>query len=110
VEYRDKLMADDKFAVQGSFTIPVDDDGRQQMPSGIQNLLRNALLERIITAWGGGALEGQPIPSQNIQGTAVIGQLLQLEDYNALAEETDPLLEKVTFGPNRRTRNGTQPR
>jgi hypothetical protein len=111
IQIRDKLMADDKFAVQSSFTIPVDEEGRQQMPSGIQNIMRNALLERIIEAWGGGPLEGQPPPAQNIQGVAVIGQLLDIEDYNALAEAVDPMLEKVTFaGPNRRTRNGTQPR
>lgn len=111
IQIRDKLMADDKFAVQSSFTIPVDEEGRQQMPSGIQNILRNALLERVIEAWGGGPLEGQPPPAQNIQGAAAIGQLLDLDDYNTLTEAVDPMLEKVTFaGPNRRTRNGTQPR
>jgi hypothetical protein len=110
IQIRDKLMADDKFAVQSSFTIPVDEEGRQQMPSGIQNIMRNALLERVIEAWGGGSLEGQPPPAQNIQGVAAIGQLLDIEDYNALCEAVDPMLEKVTFGPNRRTRNGTQPR
>jgi hypothetical protein len=106
IEVREKLTADDKLGTQGSFTIPVDDEGRQQMPSGVQNILRNALLERVITAWGGPGLDGIPIPSVNINGAAVLGSI-DLDDYNVLCDAVDPLLEKVTFGPNRRTRNGT---
>ena len=107
VEIREKLTADDKLGTQGSFTIPVDDEGRQQMPSGVQNILRNALLERIITNWGGPGLDGVQIPANNINGAAVLGSL-DLDDYNALCEAVDPLLQKVTFsGPNQRTRNAT---
>jgi hypothetical protein len=107
VELREKLTADDKLGTQGSFTIPVDDEGRQQMPSGVQNILRNALLERVIVNWGGPGFENVPIPANNINGAGVLGSI-ELDDYNALCDAVDPLLEKVTFGgPNRRTRNGT---
>lgn len=95
-------MAADKFSVQSSFTVEVA-DGKQTMPSGIQNLMRNALLGEIITSWGGGSLEGIPIPAQNMAGAGVIGNVLDIDDYNELVEAVAPMLEKVSFsGPNPR--------
>lgn len=100
VEYRSELMADDKFAVQGSFEVRVV-DGQQVMPSGVTNLMRNALLADIITEWGGPGLEGIPVPSQNIAGAGILGKVLPIKDYNVLSDEVEPLLQEVSFSPNR---------
>jgi hypothetical protein len=107
VEIRDKLMAGDKFSVQGSFKVEVV-DGKQMMPGGITNLMRNALLTETITSWGGPGLEGIPVPSQNIGGTAVLGTILDIDDYNALVEAVEPLMEKVSFG-GPKTKTATTP-
>lgn len=114
VQLRDKLTAGDKMAVQGSFTITVDTDGHQEMPSGITNILRNALLERIIENWGGGegeyALEGKPVPANSPQGGDLIADVMDLDDYNVLVEKVEPLLEKVTFSAPAPKARGTRKR
>jgi hypothetical protein len=104
VEYRDKLKAADKFAVQDSIRLSID-DGVQLVTGGIQNSMRNALLGRVISSW---SFEGVPIPSQNIAGDEIIGELLELDDYDALSKAVEPLMEKVSFSaaanasPNRK--------
>jgi hypothetical protein len=111
VEIRDKLMAGDKFAVQGSFNVKVI-DGEQVMPGSITNLMRNALLTETITAWGGPGLEGIPVPSANLGGADIIGTHLDIDDYNCLVDAVEPMLEKVTFtGPKKKaaTGNSTTP-
>lgn len=96
IEMRDKLFASDKFAVQEAIVLTVQDDRAQRVTGGIQNQMRNALLKQIITAWSFPV----PIPSDpRMPGD--IGQTLDLDDYNTLEEAVDPLLQKVSFSPNR---------
>lgn len=95
VEYRDALTAEDQFATQNSFEVKVV-NGETIMPSNVQGRMRRALLTTIITAWGGGNLEGIPVPSQNLGGSDVLGRLA-IDDSNALAEAVEPLMEKVAF-------------
>lgn len=95
IEYREDLMAADKFAVQDAIVLTVTAGADQEVTGAIQMKMRNALLRQIIIAWS----YSVPIPSMN--GGADIGLTLTLDDYNALEEATDVLLEKVTFAPNR---------
>lgn len=97
VEYRDKLMAGDKFAVQNAVVFTVDPSGEQKAPAGVENTMRNALLGQIITSW---SYDGIPVPSMNASGADVIGSTMDIDDYNKLAEEVAPLLAKVSFSPN----------
>ena len=100
VEYRDALTAEDQFATQNSFEVKVV-NGETVMPSNVQGRMRRALLTEIITAWGGGNLEGIPVPSANLGGSAVLGRL-DIDDFNTLAEAVEPLMEKAAFvGPTK---------
>jgi hypothetical protein len=105
VDIDDKLKAKHRFAVQEAvkFKIPGDDspDRRQEIAGGVQNTMRNALLTEIITAW---SFEGIPIPRMNIApGPDVIGEVMDLDDYNELADKIQFLLDKVGFTPVRRS-------
>lgn len=91
VEYRDKLMAGDKFAVQDAISVEFK-DGVNRASLGTVNDQRNALLGRIITDWFGQT----PEQLKNIQAAdIVIGNAMDLDDYNALTEAVDPLLNKI---------------
>lgn len=92
VEYRDKLMAGDKFAVQDAVSLEFRDGGNKTT-LGIMNDQRNALLGRIITNWSFGQTPDQLKTLQ--AADVVIGNAMDIDDYNALAEEVQPLLDKV---------------
>jgi hypothetical protein len=92
VEYRDKLMAGDKFAVQDAITVEFK-DGVNKTSLGTINDQRNALLGRIITNWSFG-----PTPEElkNFQAAdTVIGNAMDIDDYNALSDAVEPLLDKI---------------
>jgi hypothetical protein len=94
VEYRDQLKALDRFAVQDAVFLNVKDGGVTQA-LGFQNDIRNALLGRIITGW---SFAG-PIPAQVKDVTAadvVIGEAMDLDDYNVLADTVQPLVDKIS--------------
>jgi hypothetical protein len=94
VEYRDKLMALDRFAVQDAVFVE-SKDGSTKASLGFGNDLRNALLGRIITKWS----FPTPTPNESKDVAAadvVIGNAMDLDDYNALAEEVQPLVDKIT--------------
>ena len=92
VEYRDKLMSSDKFAVQDAVSLEFKDDVNRAS-LGLMNDQRNALLGRIITAWSFGQTPDQLKQLQ--AADVVIGNALDIDDYNALAEAVQPLLEKI---------------
>ena len=103
IECRDKLVGRDKFAVQNSLKFKVRDGQEQEVSGGITNDMRNALLCEVITAWSLDA----PLPSADrAKALAAIGDL-DIDDYNAVQEAVDPLLEKVSFRPNRETPSGS---
>jgi hypothetical protein len=92
VEYRDKLMAGDKFAVQDAISVEFK-DGMNRASLGTLNDQRNALLGRIITNWSFGQT---PEQLKSLQAPdVVIGNAMDLDDYNFLSEAVDPLLNKV---------------
>lgn len=92
VEYRDNLMAGDKFAVQDVISVEFK-DGVNKASLGMINDQRNALLGRIITDWSFGQTPDQLKTLQ--AADIVIGNAMDLDDYNVLAEAVDPLLNKV---------------
>lgn len=98
VDVRDKLMAADRFAVQDSIILTVSGE-KQEIGAGVQNRMRNSLLGQIIQAW---SFPGVPIPCENVAGIDVIGNVMDIDDYNYLAEAVQPLLDKVAFSPNTR--------
>lgn len=103
IEYRSDLKAKDKFATQDAIEITVGENGLQNMRGGFANRLRNALLLQLITAW---SFEGVPVPSVNLAGADTLGDVLDIDDYNALTEAVAPLLMKVAGtgdSPNRKT-------
>lgn len=93
VEYRDSLMAIDKFAVDEVATITMGDAGNKVSALAMRNDMRNALLGRIITGWS----YPVPVPSQNNFQAAdvVIGNALNLKDYAALARAVEPLMDEI---------------
>jgi hypothetical protein len=97
VTMRDKLTAKDKFSVQAAIRLSLDTStGLQESSGGVVNDMRNALLTQIITAW----TLPEPIPSLN--GGNPLAEM-DLDDYDALTEAVDPMLQKVAgTGPNRR--------
>lgn len=102
VEYRASLKAGDKTQTQNAVTFTVE-DGKMSQPGGTTMTVRNALLARIITNWSYAEAEhgGIPIPSQHVAGAGIIDDTIDIDDYNALAQEIDPLLQKVGWGaPN----------
>jgi hypothetical protein len=99
VEYRDTLGIGDRWAVQGSYNVTVE-DGKSIIPGNIGELQTKAFYSQIITAW---SFEGIPVPSQNIGGGDVLdtvfsdsGQYGTLDDFNFLDEALRPLFEKVS--------------
>ena len=93
VEYRDKLMAIDKFAVDEVATIVMGDAGNKVSALAMRNDMRNALLGRIITAWS----YPVPVPKDNNFQAAdiVIGNAMDLKDYAALAKAVEPLMDEI---------------
>lgn len=94
VEYRDKLKAIDRFAVQEAVQVEIAPGGGQKYSVGaMMNDMRNALLGRIITGWS----FPEPIPSQNHFAAAdvVIGNAMDLEDYAALEDAIQPILDLI---------------
>lgn len=92
VEYRDKLMAGDKFAVQDAISVEFK-DGANKVSVGTVNDQRNALLGRIITNWSFGQTPDQLKTLQ--AADVVIGNTMDLDDYNFLADTIEPLLNKI---------------
>jgi hypothetical protein len=93
VEYRDRLMAGDKFAVQDAVSMEFNDNGGRKASLGLLNDQRNALLGRIITGWSFGQTPDSV--KELMAADVVIGNALDIDDYNALADEVQPLLDKV---------------
>ena len=90
-EIRTDLRAKDRFAVQDVATVEVG-EGRNRASLEMQNDMRNALLGRIITAWS----YPVPIPENGLQAAdVVIGDAMDLDDYGALEEAVEPLMDKI---------------
>jgi len=99
VEIREALKAKDKFAVQNAVKFTMTDGKQQEFSAGIQNEMRAALLGQVITAW---SFEGIPIPSTGLAPAAVVlGETLDIDDYNELEKQTDDLFEKVRLAGGR---------
>lgn len=103
VELRETLLVADRDAARGSFSITLGADGTQTLPGNLVGLQTEALLAELITGWGGPGLDNVPVPSLNPEGAAVIKRLItELDDYDALADEVQPMLERVNRLPNRK--------
>lgn len=106
VDVREKLKGGDKFAVHGAIKFTAE-EGKQQTVSGaVTDNMRNALLAGIITDWSVKDDNGNdvPIPANNLASPEAIFGQMDIDDYNALQEAVEPLMEKVSFkAPNRET-------
>ena len=93
IEYRDQLKVKDRFAVQEVAKVDIREEGNSTSFLAMQNDMRNALLSRIITAWS----YPVPIPSLNHFQAAdvIIGDQMDLDDYSALEEAVQPLMDKI---------------
>jgi hypothetical protein len=93
IEYRDRLMSQDRFEVQETALVAMGDNGKTSLLA-LANDMRNALLGRIISAWSFPV----PVPSQNSMAAAdtVIGGVLDLDDYTLLEEAVQPLMDKIS--------------
>ncbi len=102
VTLRDKLTAKDKFRVQSSIRLSLDTaTGLQESTGSIVNDMRNALLVGIIEKW---SFDSLPLPS--IQASSLDD--LDIDDYNALSDAVEPMLDKVVnSGPNRGGRSSS---
>jgi hypothetical protein len=94
VEYRDKLIAADRFAVQAVARVELGEKGNSASFLEMQNDMRNALLGRIIMAW---SYDG-PTPAEDHFRAAdtVIGETMDIDDYAALEDEVEPLMDKIS--------------
>lgn len=94
-ELRDKLTGKDKFAVQAAIRMSLDTTtGLQDLKGSITNDMRNALLGRLVESWS------LSLPLPGVAEDA-LGEM-DLDDYNALADAVEPLLQKVVGNPNSR--------
>jgi hypothetical protein len=93
VEYRDKLLAADRFAVQAVARVELKESSNSASFLEMQNDMRNALLGRIITGWS----YSGPIPSADSFRAAdmVIGETMDIDDYAALEKAVEPLMDKI---------------
>ena len=90
---RERLMSADKFAVQNAVKMELDTStGLQHAALGMINSMRNELLKLLIEQW---SFEGVPVPRDHFAGSEAIGTTLDLDDYNALAQAVEPMLNKV---------------
>lgn len=94
IEYRDKLLAADRFAVQAVARVELKDSGNSASFLEMQNDMRNALLGRIITKWS----YNGPVPKDDSFRAAdmVIGETMDLDDYAALEKAIEPLMDKIS--------------
>lgn len=94
VEYRENLKASDRFAVQDAVSLEFKDDGSRRAAIGLGNDIRNALLGRIITGWS----YPSPVPSQQnmLAADVVIGEAMDLDDYNELSDAVQALVDKIS--------------
>ena len=108
VEFTESLMSGTRFDVKDAvkYVLRADDEGRatQTVPGGNDDRQRVALWYNVITDWSFKD-KGIPVPSQNAAGkdgaADLIGSTLDLDDFAALAEATQPLLDKVLANPKR---------
>lgn len=102
IEYRDKLLASDRFAVQAVARVELGDKANSASFLEMQNDMRNALLGRIIVKWS----YNGPVPSEDSFRAAdtVIGETLDIDDYSVLEHEIEPLMDKIAG------RTGTDPK
>jgi len=113
VDIRDKLTADDRFAVQDAIQIDLEvaDNGQagtlRRISGGNVDKMRKALLGRVITGWSF-AEQGMPIPSQNQAGAEIIGTL-DIDDYGILADAVQPLMDKANPNLGRRPNPAPSP-
>lgn len=99
IEVRDSLKAKDKFAVQDAVTFTLTDGKQQEVSAGIQNQMRNAFLGNVITAW---SFDNIPIPATGLASAdVVLGETLDIDDYNELEKQIEPLFEKVRLAGGR---------
>ena len=103
VEWMDKLMAQTRFDVKESVVYETnisDGNATQRLDAANDDRQRLALWGAVITGWSF-AEQGIPIPSQNAGGRGVILSVLDLDDFNALADATQELYDKITANPSR---------
>ena len=92
IEYRDALKVKDRLAVQEVARVSLGDGENTASFLAMQNDMRNALLGRIITAWS----FPFPVPAQNsFQAADVVLGELDLDDYAALENAVQPLMDKI---------------
>lgn len=94
VEYRTDLKVRDRFEVQEVAKVQIGETGNSTSFLAMQNDMRNALLGRIITAWS----YDVPVPAKNSFAAAdvIIGDAMDLDDYAALEEAVQPLMDKIS--------------
>lgn len=94
VEYRTDLKVKDRFEVQEVAKVQIGETGNSTSFLAMQNDMRNTLLARIIIGWS----YPTPIPSLNPHAAAdvIIGETMDLDDYAALEEAVQPLMDKIS--------------
>lgn len=94
VEFREELKARDLFAVQEVAQIEFGEGKSKASFLALMNDQRNALLARVITGWSFDAA----IPAKNDFAAAdvVIGDAMDIDDYNALAAAVEPMMQKIS--------------
>jgi len=105
IEWTDKVMSGTRFevrkAIRNEITSAPDGTVVQQLDGANEDRQRVALWFEVITGWSF-AETGIPIPKANLAGADVVWQVLDMDDYNALADATQDLLEKVVATPTQR--------
>jgi hypothetical protein len=106
VDVRERLRGKDKFDVHGAIKFTAEQGKEQTVSGAVTDNMRNALLAGIITAWTVTDDNGNPvpIPSENAASPEQVFGDMDIDDYNALQEAVEPLMEKVSFkAPNQPT-------
>lgn len=113
VELADRYKGSLVGKVTGAVFVRSGDDGKVLLGGDTRVRQTDAFLRETITAW---SFEGIPIPKLPGPGgqdrTDVIADTLDLDDYNALHEQVQPLVLKVVGGarPNQQSTSEPSPK
>lgn len=111
-ELRTVLKAKDKFAVQAAIRLVTDGS----FDGSIMSLVETALFARIIDSWTYDAELPGKHACETCTGNSMvwhehvrdlIGETMDIDDYNKLEELASPLIQKVMQAPNLETSSGS---
>jgi hypothetical protein len=104
-ELRDKILGSDRLAAKAAIRLHVNEDGSREISGDLDDLVKLALLRRLIVDWS----YGQPLPHQAHSAEQAQDILTGIddEDLGALYEAVQPVYDRVLSNPKRKIISGS---